>query len=587
MRKLSRKYRIVLSISAVLLAIAMVVLFIIAGHYDSRIKKELPPHFAKATDSLYHISVKGVSVNLLTRTVVLRKVHVWVDTPKMRQQMRDSCAKKHYYNINIPRLKISAIMWDKLIGGEGLSCSVIKVLNAQVEVYKTQKELCIYDTVAKPRKQRKFSTSIVKIINADVSYINNTNGKSHKYYFNDTHITLTGWKSTYDTTRFLMSDEGKISVGKFRYENPDLDYDLNAERITFSSDDSRLAARNITLKLKMSEKDFYRKYNMQKEFYDLSFPTFEVTELDWFRLFHHKELHAGIMYLNNSDIKVVFNRLMGNSTKNKLGNYPNQLLYKLKLPVYLEQVKLNSGTITYTEVSDITGQKASIYFDNVNGNIENITNIPKLVVKDKYSRAKLTGKLNKYSDIQTTIHFLLNDPKGHFTVDLNIDGLQGLQINDQAKAFTYIEVKSLNMKNLSMKITGDEYNSGGHFKMLYNNLSIKIMKADSDAKKEKRKKGFMTFIANNLILYSSNPMPGGQVRTVNTHIQRDVTKSFFNQIWRNVHQGVQETTVRDMNIIRWMRSEDAKNKKQGGSRLKDIFKSDKKRDRRRKRSSAS
>lgn len=49
-------------------------------------------------------------------------------------------------------------------------------------------------------------------------------------------------------------------------------------------------------------------------------------------------------------------------------------------------------------------------------------------------------------------------------------------------------------------------------------------------------------------------MPGEEVRKVQTKVERDELKSFFNLVWKSILQGVQETVIRDMEVIDWIRN---------------------------------
>lgn len=568
MRNIYSKYKKIIIVSGIILAIGIVTMFIIAGKYGRKIKQELPGRFAQATDSLYNISVNGVGVNILTRSVTLRNVHISVNEDKMYQQKRDSCAKKHYYDITVPRLRISGIMWDRLVGGQGLSCSMIKIIKPVIKVYKTTPDLCVYDTIKNSKKPTDLYAGKIKLTNGDISYI--LSNRQQQFRFEHSEIVLNKWsnKTNQDSTasKFLMSENGVITVGNFSYINPQADYHFTMHKLAYNSTAHKLTARDLQLKLKMSEADFLAKHGIQKEVYDLSFPTLELTKIDWKQLTTEGSLIASTLYLNNFNIGVRFNRTAPENPISKLGKYPNQLLQKLTLPVYIKEVKMNNGGVSYTEVSDKTKKEATITAEALNGNISNITNIPVKVEANNISKCLLTAKLNKYSDVQAKLNFVLDNKKGAFTLDLNIDGLQSRQISEQTKALSMIAIKSFNMKNLNMKLDGDERSASGLFIMQYSNLAIKIIKTEDDLKKTKRKKGLMTFITNNLILYSSNPMPGESIRKVHTNVKRDETKSFFNLIWKNIHAGVQETTIRDRDIIDWIRREQAKSRQTGSNK---------------------
>lgn len=577
MPSLGKKGKVILSVVGLVILAAIIVSLVISNRYSQKIKQELPGRISKITDGLYQISVKRVHVNIFTRSITLKDAHIYLDSTVVNTQLADSTAPKLYYDIRIPKLKVSQLMWDKLVGGKGFSCSRFKIFSPKIEIWQNDTTLQKNkDTSSKPIK-RELSTGEIAVEGGRIWYhiSPEKEDKDKMLYFAGLHISLTDWKineeTIKDSTRFLFAEVVDMEVDTFKYLDPEFDYNFIVRQLAFNSSARKLTAGDITLKLKSSKTDFYTKHKVQKEIYDIHFPTFELTKVNWRKLLSENILEASTLYLNRSSINVLFDRRLLESNENKLGKYPNQLLYKLSLPVYIAAAKANDCNVTYSEVSERTGQEASINFTRITGDIKNITNIQEVVDTNNICTAKLNAKFNKYTDINAEFEFTLNDEKGKYAVDVEISGLQGHQINKQTKAFTMITVKSLNLRQLTMKLHGDETYSKGDFKMLYNNLSIKVLKEDSDNKKQKRKKGFITFIANNLILYSNNPMPGSSERTVNTYVKRAENKSFFNQIWRNIHQGVQETTIRDIDVIEWFRKQEQENKARNKRRQKQVF----------------
>lgn len=564
MLSISKKGKTVLAIVGGIALIAVIVAIVIANKYSSKIEASLPERIEKITEGKYRMSLRKASINLFTRSITLKDVHVWADSAQKNIALRDSTASGRYYDITIPTLKISRIMWDKLTGGQGLSCAKLQIRNATIDIYQTEDELCKYDTAQRRQMRREMSANSFEILNTDIHYIQQDSNDKVVYAFDHSNVTLTNWllnnTSIKDSSRFLLANKGNISVGHFRYLSPKTDYHFIAKNLGYSSTRKSLTAGDILLKLKTDADSFHKKYGVQKEIYNIHFPTFELTQLDWQKLIQKNELHGSTIFLNHSKVSLSFDRNFPENTVSKLGKYPSQLLQQLQLPVCIERVRIHDGSVTYSEKSSRTGETGSIHFTRIDGEVKNISNIDTVLSKNEICAATLNGKLNKYTDVNAAFKFWQNNTKGRFSVDMSIEGLQNHQINEQAKAFTLMEVKSLNMKRMTMQLRGDERYTRSDFKMLYNNLAIKIIKTEDDKKKEKRKKGLFTFIANNIILHSSNPMPGQRVRTIKTYIKRDETKSFFNQIWRNIHQGVQETTIRDMRVINWIRSIDEQNK---------------------------
>jgi len=78
---------------------------------------------------------------------------------------------------------------------------------------------------------------------------------------------------------------------------------------------------------------------------------------------------------------------------------------------------------------------------------------------------------------------------------------------------------------------------------------VVLQKVDSSGDKRKlNDKPLVSFLANNLVIYSDNPMQGDSVRSVNTYLKRDPQKSFFSLIWKNIYQGLEKTVVKNKKI---------------------------------------
>ena len=585
MPRLSKKQKILITVAAIILLALIVVGYVVAYRYKAIIHKAIPVAVADATDSLYRISVKNVSINIMNRSVTLKGVHLWADSAEIARRNNDSMAKPLYVDVVVPRLTVSGIMWDKLTGGEGYSCANFSIIKPEIRVYKTDTALTIYDTIAPAPIEREFTASTVVMKAANIRYAVTVKSDTNMLQLKNCNIEMDNWEmgeeSIKDTSRFLLAERAVIDVNTLLYSPPASDYHFSMAHIRFSTDDNKLTARNLKLNLKTSREEFLSKLDRQKEIYELNLPTVELTGINRYKLLEKGELHIAAVHLNHSKLDILMDRRLPPNTKSKMGNYPNQLLQKLKLPLYVKVIKIHDGSLTYSEIVEKTDQKGSIHFNNIRGSLVNITNIPYWVQKNNHCTVKLGGKFNKYTDTRATFRFVLDDPKGTFAVEARMGALQGRQINEQTKAFTNVEIKSFNMKSMNLQLTGDEHQAHGSFTMLYNNLGIRILKKPENIEDGKRKKGLLTFIANNMVLYSNNPMPGEEVRKVQTKVERDEMKSFFNLVWKNILQGVQNTAIRDLEVIDWIRNNEQE-AKDNQTQIREFFTKDRQKAKERK-----
>ncbi len=149
--------------------------------------------------------------------------------------------------------------------------------------------------------------------------------------------------------------------------------------------------------------------------------------------------------------------------------------------------------------------------------------------------------------MSATFDLSLADPKGHFTVDGFVNNLDGNDVSKQAAVFTLAEVTSFHLSHMDMHIEGDESHSTGNFTMRYEDLKISLFKFNSDERKKPH--GPFAFLADALIVYPGNPMPGKDIRKASTSFVRDTTKGFIGVLWQNMYSGAQKTAVRTKAVL--------------------------------------
>lgn len=563
MIKLTRGNKRILTVVAVIAGILTIAGFIVGSHYRSVLKERIPKEIDAATDGLYKVDIRKININFLSRSITFKDIRLYPDSTRLAELSTDSSVPKVYADIHVPKMRVSSIMWDEITGGRGVSCGEILLKEPIIRVYRSDTFLSKNDTIRKEPSSNDLYARHVNVENADIKYFLQANDPEH-VHLSKANINLDRWSFPVSnhiaSKRFLLAEKGEISAGKLRYEFAESDYLLEINKLLFDSESSTLASRDIYLKPSISTEEFFKKADMQSEVYNLHFPTFEMDDIEWQTLFNEKKLIAGDVYINNSNLEILFNRLLPPNTKSKLGKYPNQLLLKLELPVYIREIFFNNTDITYTEISNLTGKKGSISFSNADGSVKNLTNIAEYIEKKQVATAHMQGKFNKYSPIVATFNFSLEDTTGKFTLDGEIKNIIAHQISQQSQVFTMIAINTMNAKKVSFSIEGDANYAKSDFTMLYKNLSIKILQDETDEYGDKKQSGLLSFLANNLILYSANPMPGEKVRHINTYIKRDSLKSYFNLVWKNIHQGVQETTIRNMSVIEWIKKNEEEKK---------------------------
>ena len=536
----------------------------VANHYKTLIKDNLPDWVANATDDVYHVSLKDISINIITRRVTLSGIKLWPDTTRVNE-LKELRKKPRITTLefDIPKVEINGIKWANIIANNEVSCGQVVLWNAegvitQIPVFLDSAQKKLADSLKQRKKKagviKQFSIDEIRLVQSDIKFKSKTkDNDSFSFDMLNCNVLLNDWLlkagEKNDTSRFLFAKKGRITLDSFIYKKERLFYNITTSKVNFETDKNSLALNDLRISLAVTKDEFYKAIGHQKEIYHLHFPSVIFVNMNWKAMINSNQLWADSVLLGDPDINVYLSRLLPPNKASKLGKYPHQLLQKLKLKTDIQCIKINNGKVAYEEVNDRTHREGNVKFETVNGNVYNVTNIDSLVAKNKICTIALHGKLYGKSDITATFKLLLPDTNGHFSMDGNLKNLNAEQITNTTKALALAEISSFHVNKIDMHVEGNQYEGSGHFTILYNNLKIVLQKVDSSGeKRELNDKPLVSFLANNLVIYSDNPMQGDSVRSVNTYLKRDPQKSFFSLIWKNIYQGLEKTVVKNKKI---------------------------------------
>lgn len=521
---------------------------------------------ATSTDGLYHISVSDIGINIFTSSINFHNVLIWPDSAEVSRIREKGYGISTYINISMPLVQVQSISWSELISDKNISFGTLLLDKPITRITHINIPA---DSAIKPETDATISrlyAEKINIHNASINYIDVKGSDSSFYKLNEGYITLNKWlfepKKPADSTRFALAETAAISFKKFSYTKTRGLYNISTGKIDFNSNGDSCIIDGFKLEPTVTTNEFYKTTGHQKDIFHVNFPSISLSGFNWNKLVYDGELYAQHIGLKKPSIEIFYSRMPPPNPASKLGKYPNQLLLKLKLPVNIDTVAIANGRVKYTEVSATTKKAGDVLFTAVNGKVHHATNIAAQIAVNSHCNIKLQGRF--MDEAVTTAHFdfLLTDTSGGFAVDAGIKNLQAKHVTEIAQNLGLAEIKSLNVSELDVHIDGNQDYAKGNMTMLYSDMDIVLNKMNEDSTAVKKRK-LLSFLAKNILLYPSNPMPGKEIRTATSYIKRDIHKSFFNAIWKNIYEGAKQTALRKgiANVIKQTGSKDEKKNK--------------------------
>lgn len=563
MKKRHTLRRIILAILLLVVTVAAGFGIWFSGHYRQILKKEIPIWIAKATDSVYRVSIHDIRINIINRRVTVTGIELQPDSDRIAQLKALHREPSVVFSASIPQIRVWGVSWAAIATDKELNCNIVHIYNPSIHILSSPKlvdSLQEKQTEAVPiDEQEKKKPAIsgvhigrITVSDQSIDYMHGDTAGSYHCYLIGGSINMRDWefvpKQPKDGDRFLYAKQTAINVDSIAYVKDGSLYTIRAKQMHFVSDSNLLSARNFAVHCRVSHDEYYRIKGHQTDLLNFSVAGLQLHNFRWRALLDSGLLAVDTLSFREPVLDDYFSRLVPPSNQSKKGKFPIQLLTHLKQKVAISYVRIRDGHVKYTEVNAQSHMAGVISFDGMNGGLSNLTNVPELISRNNRCVMRLSGALWKHSHISATFTFSLSDPAASFSVDGQVQDIDASQINPPAKALALTEIPSVHIGKTVLHIDGDETHAQATVTMPYSDLKVVPQEVGED--KQLNKKHVTSFLANTLLIYPDNPMQGKPVRSESSYVPRDLHKSFFNLIWKCLFNSIQKTAIRSDNMAR-------------------------------------
>lgn len=514
--------------------------------FESLIKTKLTGMVARATDSLYVLSIDNIQIDVLKSTVTANGVQLQVDSSRMKVLDAREMLPDDIYNLKLRKLLITGISAVDLINAEKLSLGKIildtpdVIITHQKRSYNRKDTGSLYDRIA--LENESYKVEELRLQNIRLTH-NNLGKQSHKsvlenlsaYFYN---IELSP-ETVHDSTRILFAKDASVYLSNYSSFTKDKMYHFTVDSLALTPGNGIMRLQNIRLKPVGTKAEFTSKLPYMKDMFDLSFKEGYLKNIDWWSLIGNDGFYGDSVHLTGGFIKVYDDRRLPASPESKVGNYPHQMLMKIDFPIHVRGIALEDIFVSYEEVNPKVDRSGVIEFNHTSGTLKNVTNIPEVYAKNGDMEVTAHTLFMNAGKLDAVFHF--NLPKhesGVFSVNANLGTMDGKKLNDALKFLALVRVDDLTIDHLKMQVDGNNNRAKATVEFAYHDLKISALKQDADDDKLK-KRGLLSFIANTFVIKDSSPKrKGDPVSVQHTTYERDPLRSFFNLVWQSIAKGV-------------------------------------------------
>jgi hypothetical protein len=328
-----------------------------------------------------------------------------------------------------------------------------------------------------------------------------------------------------------------LSADGFSYPSEDKNYKMNIGAFDINSTKSTLNISSFAVVPQLTEAAFSKSIKYQADLYNINLKNIALSGVEIKTLIAEKKLLADMASLQLT-LKVFNDRTVTPNPASKVGKYPHQLLQNVKFPVSIKKVIVKDSYVAYKERGAISEKTGVVFFKNVNGTVNNVTNIKSVIAGNNMMTVNATASFLGVSNIQTNWQLPLNTANGAFTISGTGGSYDATALNPVSEPLGMVAIKKGRFNKLTFNLSGNDLMAKGTSTLLYEDLKLTVLKPDSPATK---KKVLLSFVANFLVI-NNNPQ-NGEVRKNDVTQERDITKSFFYLVWKSIFAAAKKTAT--------------------------------------------
>ena len=523
------------------------------GYHDGLIKFDslqlkVIPLRAIIADSTYELEARSLEVHSYPADIILKGIRV---SPLKR--FLDNPDRKIMADISIPEIRFNGFYFDRAIFDNQWLLDTLYVDHPSVSVEIWQDEMKATapwkidpaSVIKIPPFMNTLFVHKVSVSGADAGLIIHRPDKTLSYALKKFMVTVTRFQVDSATrtnpagTPLFNADDISVSAPGFSWMLPDSMYTCTIGGFGFSTGSASAYLDTFTVIPNYSRIDFSRKLGYQIDRIVFKVPRITVSQLDFRKLVSDRQFHAVRVNLNGANIEAYCDkRLLFPNWQRPL--MPGQMIAGIKFPVSIDTISLSNGFASYEEQTG--DEPGRIFFDRMNATLTGFNTLTGFITKttdrtlDLYGTSRLMG----LAPTESWFQFQTRHDSDTFTLHSTVGELDLTAINPMLSKLLPVAIKrgTATMTEI-VQMNANNYKATGRLIVRYKNLAIRLYPTKPGTW-DSLEQSLLTEVVN-FLLPESNPGENGKIRQGEIYFERDLSKGFFNFVWKSSLSGLKST----------------------------------------------
>jgi hypothetical protein len=357
----------------------------------------------------------------------------------------------------------------------------------------------------------------------------------HEFKMNNIRGQLTNFDTEKNAEKPFYAENLKAKAGTFTGLIKDQMDRLLITGITISNNGRKLHLDHLYIKPEYEKMKYAYQVGHEANWMNMNMEDITIHEFDIEEALKDKPS----LRINKVDIKALKAQIYRDKKlpfpQDKYTPLPQQELRDMKMPLFIDSIRIRSADITYQELGELAFEPGELKFQQLDVLLTNITNIPEKLHRNDQMMVKIVGSIEGTS-LFTTASFDLLSEDNDFTFAGKMGGGGLLKFNKILENNAFLRIEKGHSRGITFNMKANNNYAAGKMIFYYRNLKISVIDKKTN-KTSGLDESIASFFANTFVINSNNPSLL-VLKEGNIYFKRDKAKSIFNYWAKSFLSGV-------------------------------------------------
>lgn len=334
----------------------------------------------------------------------------------------------------------------------------------------------------------------------------------------------------------LNSKEVEISTSNLKMKSKNEGYGFSADSLIYNSAKHNILLKNANVTPLLETTEFPRRTGFQTDVTRASAELIELSGIDENLWLEENIISARRLKIGKTNGSIFRDKRFP-FNHNQRPPWPQDLLKNISQPFVFDSLVLAPSEITYSELTDISGDPGVITFNRLALKTGRISNIPEIIGSQKYLEIDASAHINQNAPVSARLTFDLASANYAHTLSGSMEPVAFSNFNSMIEKSAPVTVESGQINRFDFDFELNDKFATGDLYFGYDNFKISILQFSDDGSKKSK---LASFWANKMVLNSKNPK-GNQFSPEKVIYERDNERSIINYWWKAIFTGTKQT----------------------------------------------